>query len=431
MPFDGSGNFNRVMNWVNDALANIKIKADRHDSEDDNFASGLSNVITKDGQTTVTANIPWNGKRLTNVANPVNPQDAMTLAQFVASGVRYDVAQALTLAQQLQVHQNIASTVSVNVRSGTYALVASDRTKLLRITGPTTVNLPAVATVGNDFQVNLRTMGGALTLHPPAGVIIEDGAAGADYVVPDGLSGAMWCDGTQWWVSGLTVPAAPVTGNVIVRTYFGAGPHSWTKPVAPNTLKGLYCRVIAGGGAGGGCSATTAGQVMCSSGGGAGGWAEKEFTAAEIAALPATIVPVSGAGGVGVSGGTGGTGGNSSFGSVTASGGGGGIRTSNITAIGNAAGGVGGSASGGDGNYPGQQGGGAMGDATLASYAMRGAGGKGPFGDAADNYWSSNVGGTPGGGFGVGGSGTASCEAQVAKVGGAGAPGLVIVIERY
>jgi hypothetical protein len=76
MPFDGSGNFNRVMNWVNDSLANIKIKADRHDQEDDNFASGLSNVITKDGQTQPTNDIPLNGHRLVNVGVPTGATDA-------------------------------------------------------------------------------------------------------------------------------------------------------------------------------------------------------------------------------------------------------------------------------------------------------------------------------------------------------------------
>lgn len=78
MPFNGSGGFTRVRNWVADAAAKIKIKSDFHDQEDDNFASGLSNTICKDGQTTVTADIPWNGKKLTNVANPTNPQDAAT-----------------------------------------------------------------------------------------------------------------------------------------------------------------------------------------------------------------------------------------------------------------------------------------------------------------------------------------------------------------
>ncbi|RWP05108.1 hypothetical protein [Mesorhizobium sp.] len=78
MPFDGSGNFNRVMNWVNDAAAGIKIKSDRHDAEDDNLAAGLSNTLTKDGQSQPTANIPMNGKKLVNLGAPTAATDAAT-----------------------------------------------------------------------------------------------------------------------------------------------------------------------------------------------------------------------------------------------------------------------------------------------------------------------------------------------------------------
>lgn len=67
MPFNGSGVFVRLRNWVNDAAANIRIRADYHDSEDDNFASGLSQCITKDGQTTITANLPMANYRHTGV----------------------------------------------------------------------------------------------------------------------------------------------------------------------------------------------------------------------------------------------------------------------------------------------------------------------------------------------------------------------------
>ena len=38
MPFNGSGVFQRVRNWVADATAGIKIRADYHDAEDDGFA---------------------------------------------------------------------------------------------------------------------------------------------------------------------------------------------------------------------------------------------------------------------------------------------------------------------------------------------------------------------------------------------------------
>ena len=80
MPFTGTGVFQRVRNWVADAAAGIKIRADYHDAEDDGFAQGLTNCITKDGQTVITQNIPFNNKRITGLADPVNPQDAATKA---------------------------------------------------------------------------------------------------------------------------------------------------------------------------------------------------------------------------------------------------------------------------------------------------------------------------------------------------------------
>lgn len=80
MPFNGSGTFQRVMNWVNDATAGIKIRADRHDQEDDNLAQGLSNCMTRDGQSPPTADIPMGAKKIINLADPVNAQDAVTKA---------------------------------------------------------------------------------------------------------------------------------------------------------------------------------------------------------------------------------------------------------------------------------------------------------------------------------------------------------------
>jgi hypothetical protein len=78
MPFDGSGNYNRVMDWTNDAAANIKIRADRHDQNDDDIAAALSLTMTRDGQSQPTADLPMNGKKLTNLGAPVNPTDAAT-----------------------------------------------------------------------------------------------------------------------------------------------------------------------------------------------------------------------------------------------------------------------------------------------------------------------------------------------------------------
>lgn len=67
MAFNGSGVFVRLYNWTNDAAANIKIRADRMDNETNGIATGLSTCITKDGQTTITANLPMATFRHTGV----------------------------------------------------------------------------------------------------------------------------------------------------------------------------------------------------------------------------------------------------------------------------------------------------------------------------------------------------------------------------
>jgi hypothetical protein len=59
MAFNGSGTFVRVHDWTTDEGNAVNITASRMDSEDDGFATGLSTVICKDGQTTTTAAIPF------------------------------------------------------------------------------------------------------------------------------------------------------------------------------------------------------------------------------------------------------------------------------------------------------------------------------------------------------------------------------------
>lgn len=80
MPFNGTGMFVRLRNWVADAAAGVKIRADYHDIEDDGFAAGLSQCIARDGQSVIINNIPMNGKRLTGLQDPIDPQDAVTKA---------------------------------------------------------------------------------------------------------------------------------------------------------------------------------------------------------------------------------------------------------------------------------------------------------------------------------------------------------------
>src|SRR3954470_20413189 len=65
--FNGTGTFVRSYSWVQDAANAIDITATRFDTEDDGYAAGLTNCITRDGQGIPTANISWGGYDLSNV----------------------------------------------------------------------------------------------------------------------------------------------------------------------------------------------------------------------------------------------------------------------------------------------------------------------------------------------------------------------------
>ena len=81
MPRNGSGTFNRIYNWTTDAGNGIDIEPSRMDGEFDGLATGLSNSIAKDGQTTITANIPFNSKKITALANGSARTDSIALGQ--------------------------------------------------------------------------------------------------------------------------------------------------------------------------------------------------------------------------------------------------------------------------------------------------------------------------------------------------------------
>lgn len=81
MAFNGSGVFQRLYNWVNDANGGVKIRADRMDAEMDGFATGLSSCVTKDGQTTITANLPMATFKFTGLGSGSARTDSINYGQ--------------------------------------------------------------------------------------------------------------------------------------------------------------------------------------------------------------------------------------------------------------------------------------------------------------------------------------------------------------
>lgn len=78
MAYDGNGVFNRLYNWEADAAAGINILAERMDAEMNGFATGLSMVLTRDGQAGMLAPLDMGGFKITGLGNAVADNDAVS-----------------------------------------------------------------------------------------------------------------------------------------------------------------------------------------------------------------------------------------------------------------------------------------------------------------------------------------------------------------
>lgn len=194
-------------------------------------------------------------------------------------------------------------------------------------------------------------------------------------------------------------------------------------------LRAIRVRVQGGGGGGGGVAATNANSNAAGGGGYSGVHSESFIT--DIASLPSSVAVTPGVGGAaGAVGNAGGDGGASSFGSiVTAPGGRGGLAGTATTAVilqrltDAITGGV------GDLIIPSRL---PTPGFTSGAFATSGKGADSPLGAGGRNTGSNTLsGGTAAGqsasGFGAGGGGAASNQSAPGSVGGAGAPGIVIV----
>lgn len=144
MPFNGSGQFNLLYNWQNDAAQGLNISSSRMQGQDADIASGLSDCVTKDGQTIPTANLPMGGFRHTNVGNAQYPTDYATLGQIQNTGLKilnsngtpewlafsdtptYVSATQFTVPGNLTARYSVGRRVRASVTAGTvYGTIAS------------------------------------------------------------------------------------------------------------------------------------------------------------------------------------------------------------------------------------------------------------------------------------------------------------------
>lgn len=85
MPFNGSGVYSLPAG--NPVVANTTASSTVHNNTNSDIATALTNCVTKDGQSTPTANIPLGGFKLTNVGAATSVSDAVIASQIQNNGL--------------------------------------------------------------------------------------------------------------------------------------------------------------------------------------------------------------------------------------------------------------------------------------------------------------------------------------------------------
>jgi hypothetical protein len=95
MPFDGNGNY-ELPSPAYPAIAGAVITAANRNTIDEDLASALSNLITRDGQSPPTANLPMAGFKHTGLGAGASNGDSLRFEQLFGSGQPATAAAART-----------------------------------------------------------------------------------------------------------------------------------------------------------------------------------------------------------------------------------------------------------------------------------------------------------------------------------------------
>lgn len=88
MSFNGSGTFS-ISTVGNPVQSDTTISPTVHNATMDEIAAGLTQCVTKDGQTTITQDLPMNGKKFTGMGLAAAASDAMNVTASMMNFGKY------------------------------------------------------------------------------------------------------------------------------------------------------------------------------------------------------------------------------------------------------------------------------------------------------------------------------------------------------
>lgn len=162
MPWAGGtytkGN-NATGGWTGDATLGIGIEAGRHDTQDNDFATGINNCLTKDGTNSATADLNLGGFKPINIAAGTAAAPAVCVGNDINTGMYSPAADTIAWATN-GVERTRLNNIGRLLIGRTTELGASERILIGPSTGQNWATVDGGSTNANDGSAFVVATGG-------------------------------------------------------------------------------------------------------------------------------------------------------------------------------------------------------------------------------------------------------------------------------